>query len=251
MWLGLGLQCARLRAFLLLPCICSTRASVKVTALYASALLPDGYMVKACADHIFACLKDSDVNVRWTALDVLKEKPALLANRLPEVIESLGDADRYVRWQAMSVIGKSPTSSSMERLKDKLLSAHASARGAAVIVMCRLSVSLVEPYLDCIVDRLRDEHASVRWATLHSLGHLPSDLLNKHVDRLKERLEDEDRWVRRGAASIMRRMPPDVVDADMKVNVERVYLETEDEGVDNERDASMVSAMEDSNKSFE
>lgn len=216
--------------------------------MYATALLPEDFVLKACLDRIMSCLRCAEVNVRWAALDVVKERPALAAARPEEIIERLSDSDRFVRWMAMSTLCKVPRQAlepKMECLTSKLSSAEGFARGAAVMAICRLDSELVEAQLPAVMQRLADEHAAIRWATVHSLSKLPSAMLLKYLNLIKEGLTDEDRWVRRGAANLLHAMPAESIEPALKELAEEVLLETEDVESQDEFEFGLPIAMED------
>ncbi|KAF9770479.1 hypothetical protein IL306_011985 [Fusarium sp. DS 682] len=189
--------------------------------------LPREGLPDRTVEVVAARLEDEDRNVRWAALEALKDQSALPEAVLQAVVARLEDEDWNVRWAALEALeGQSALPEAvLQAVVARLENPDQQIRWAALQAL-RSQSALSEAIPQAMTAQLEDEDWNVRWAALEALegqSALPEAILQA----VAARLEDEDRnvrWAALDALESQSALSRDVLSQSTK-SLYRIWLE--------------------------
>lgn len=191
---------------------------VRITGLYALALAPPAVLASQL-DIALLCLDDEQPDVRWAALDVVREGAAqgrlsLTVQQVGMVVERLWDPEVWVRWGAINALAALPPAAAagapLARVLQALGAGEVVVRVAGITALSRLvQGGGVAGVVSALVGTLDDKEPGVRWAAIQALTRLPEKALlgQQELLRIGRCLHDQDAYVRDAAGSLFAKVP--------------------------------------------
>jgi HEAT repeat protein len=165
-------------------------------------------------DALTPLVRNADVQVRLTALEILEALGPDAAPAAPAVINALSDPSRFVRWaaaRALARIGPAEPQLAVPALTELLRDPDGDLRLAAVQTLARYGPA-ARPALLPLTAALVSESPAMRVAALRALDTLGNDA-EPALAAIRDALDDHNALVRQSAARLLGKFGPSARDA--------------------------------------